>query len=486
MNALLASIYSLESLTRNFYLADLFDVIIVALLLYSAILLFKQTRSLPALIGIGMLVILYVVAQFFNLYLTSIALQAFFGVFLVVLVVIFQEELRRFFEFIAAWSTRKHAVKPITAGSLSMSELVQAIAHLAHEKKGALVILPGQENIERHIEGGKTLDGIISEELILSIFDPTSPGHDGAMIIEKNRIPQFGAHLPLSNNFKEIGKHGTRHSAALGIAERSDAFAIIVSEEQGTISIAYEGKLRTLKNADELESALSRFLKEKFPEETYHWSETLIKKNSFEKIIALVIAIVLWFLVAFPAETVQRDFVLSPGFHNIPENLVVENIVPKQLTVTLAGRGEHAFDRIDPNALEIAIDNSAIAPGVNTINVDETMVIRPLNLSVVKISPTTLQIRVKKYNQAELPVTIVTKGTPARGFRVGTITTVPKTITLFVPESETPPESVITEPIDVSGLSHSITISAKLVTPPSTHLKDQTSDTISATLEIHR
>src|SRR3989344_8802474 len=100
MTEFLANIYSIEGLVRNIYIADFIDVAIIALLIYSAIILFKQTRSLPALIGIGMLIALYAAAQVFNLYLTSLALQIFFGAFLVVLVVIFQQELRRFFEFI--------------------------------------------------------------------------------------------------------------------------------------------------------------------------------------------------------------------------------------------------------------------------------------------------------------------------------------------------------------------------------------------------
>ena len=134
MNSLLANIYSVGGLAQSFYLADFFDVAIVTLLIYSAILLFKQTRSVPALIGIGMLIATYITAQVFNLYLTSLALQSFFGMFIVVLVVIFQEELRRFFEFIAAWSTRQNKVQSISVGSSAMDEMIQAIAHLAHEK----------------------------------------------------------------------------------------------------------------------------------------------------------------------------------------------------------------------------------------------------------------------------------------------------------------------------------------------------------------
>ena len=308
-----------------------------------------------------MLVALYIVAQVFNFYLTSLALQSFFGAFIVVLAVIFQEELRRFFEFIAAWSTRQNIVRPIASGSASMSELMQAIASLAHTKTGALIVLAGQENIERHAEGGKTLDGVLSEELLLSIFDATSPGHDGAMIINKNRIMQFGAHLPLSNNFKEIGKHGTRHSAALGVAECSDAFAIAVSEEQGTISVAYQGKLKQVKNVEELNMLLNRFLKEKFPEASYSIMENILRKNSIEKLVAFFVAILLWFIIAFPTGTIQRDFTIQIGYHNLPDNFVIEESSPKEIMVTLAGRGDNAFNQIQIDKLEATIKSKKLA-----------------------------------------------------------------------------------------------------------------------------
>ena len=137
------------------------------------------------------------------------------------------------------------------------------------------------------------LDGVISEDVMLSIFDPTSPGHDGAMILNKNRIEKFGVHLPLSNNFREIGKHGTRHSAALGIAERSDALALVVSEESGMMSLAQNGSLKEVKSLEELELRLNKFLREKLPDDYANSFTDIIRYNMREKIAALAIAILL-------------------------------------------------------------------------------------------------------------------------------------------------------------------------------------------------
>jgi len=183
---LIASLSSLQTLTGNFYIADFFDVFIIAVFIYSVLLLFKQTRSFSIIIGMGMILILYGVAQVFNFYLTSLFLRSFFGVFLLVLVVIFQEELRRFFELIALWSTRQRKREKTSTSSETIDAIIQAVSSLAYRKIGALIVITGNENIQRHIEGGIVLDGVVSQELIESIFDPTSPGHDGAVIILKD------------------------------------------------------------------------------------------------------------------------------------------------------------------------------------------------------------------------------------------------------------------------------------------------------------
>lgn len=486
MNNLLAMVLSLDSFTRNFYIADFFDVIIITLFLYSAILLFKQTRSYLPLIGIGILVFTYAISQVFHLFLTSLALQSFFSAFFIVLVVIFQEELRRFFEFIAAWSTRQKAEKPITIASAALNELVQAVAHMAHQRIGALIVLTGKENIERYVEGGKELDGLLSEELILSIFDATSPGHDGAMIIQKNRIVKFGAHLPLSNNFKEIGKHGTRHSATLGMAERSDAFIIVVSEEQGTISIGYSGKLKTLKNIGELEKELARFLKEKFPEETYRSWEAVLKKNAPEKVIAFMGAAMMWFFVAYPSEVIQRDFTLPVTYQNVPEQILVDSVYPKEIKVTLVGRGANAFERATPETLAVSIKGADLKDGSNLVTLDDSMVSRPLNLGVVKVDPQQVRIQATEYTPQSVPIIVETQGRPATGVVVDSIRVEPGNVTILVPKGTTAPASIHTEAISLSGTRDSSRATAKLIIPTGFYLSPKSPAEISVEVVLRK
>ena len=274
-------------------IADFFDVLIVAVLLYIIIMLFKQTHSSLVLGGIGILVGISIAAKIFDLSLTLFALNIFFGAFFIVLAIVFQEELRRFFAFLAVLSTRhiKHK-RPLAAASPAVEEIARTVANLAYKKIGGLMVFPGNETIERFLDGGRLLDGIISQELIESIFDPSSPGHDGATIIQRDRVARFAAHLPLSKNLKELKGWGTRHSAALGITERSDALCVVISEERGIISIASHGKLKELSDEKELVTQLNIFLKEKFPEQSRRITDYFIKKNSLEKLIALASAIV--------------------------------------------------------------------------------------------------------------------------------------------------------------------------------------------------
>ena len=475
-------VVAIETLVNNFYIGDLLDIIIIALLIYIALFLFKQTRSLLMLIGFGILLSIYVLAQIFGLYLTTIVFQSFFSVFLIVLVIIFQEELRRFLEFIAAVSTRQARSKYISTGSDPIHEILQALACLVHEKFGALIVLCGQENIDRHIEGGTLLDGIVSEDLIVSIFDPSSQGHDGAIIIYKNRILKFGAHLPLSSNFKEVGKRGTRHSAALGISERSDALVIVVSEEQGTISIALGNTLKTIKNIEELREELAQFFKEKSTSAL----ENLVKRNSTEKMAALVVASLLWFFISFRADSVQRDFILPISYRNVPENVVIEDSKPQQLTVTIESRGESAFDHLDQDVFDVNIDASNISDGQNTIQIRENMISRPLNFSVVNISPQNIQVTAIKYKSVSTPIEARTTGHPATGFQLGNIILSQNAITLLVPDAVTPPQTIETESINVSGLRETATLSANLKLPQNIRLKENEPSSIDVTVEIRR
>ena len=279
-------------------LADVLDILAVAVLVYGIVVLLKKTHSIFIVLGIAMLALLYVLAVVLGLHLTTVIFQSFFGVFLIALVVIFQGELRRFFELVALWGSASWRVRSSAKASPQYVEaLVHVTERLMREKVGMLIVLTGKESLFRHLQGGFELNGKVSEPLLLSIFDASSPGHDGAVIIEENTITKFGVHLPLSKDFQQIKNYGTRHSAALGIAEVSDAMSIIVSEERGRASVAYDGKLQGIDDISQLTKEIDKFLRSKSQTlKSYSFWENLFSQDVNNKILALLIAILAWLL----------------------------------------------------------------------------------------------------------------------------------------------------------------------------------------------
>ncbi|MDP2677021.1 MAG: diadenylate cyclase [bacterium] len=482
---LLAALYSLDGFFGNIRVVDFFDVLIIALFLYIIIILFKRTHSWPILAGIGILVIIYSIAKILNLYLTSLVLQSFFAVFIVVLVIIFNQEVRRFFEFISFWNTRQFRLKQETSlFPFDIQEVLQAVANLTKQKRGALIVFPGNENIDRFLDGGKRVDGVISEELLESLFDPHSIGHDGAVIINKNRIARFGAHLPLSSNFKLIGRRGTRHSAALGISEHTDALAISVSEERGTISIAHNGKLKELGGIEELESSLKKFYKDIMPGSVGSLWGDIVKHHSYSKLLAIGSALIIWFFFSFQAETVQRSFSLPIVYRNLPERLFIEESEPREVMVTFVSRGQLAFERIDERLIGIAVDSKNFSEGRNIIVLSEDMIIHPSNFAVVEVVPSQITVQVKKFNSFNVSVKADTRGGIDSGYRISSIAITPDQVGILIPDGTLAPESIITQPIDIAGLKETKTFSSHLVLPANMRFRDSVSPTVTVRVNI--
>jgi len=139
--------------------------------------------------------------------------------------------------------------------------------------------------------------GKVSGELLESLFDKHTPTHDGAVIIDRDTITQFGAHLPLSRKTSKLKGYGTRHAAALGLSEKTDAFTIVISEERGSISIATNSNLKNIGHGDEIKKLVRNFYRAKFPEKQLALWENIVKRNSRDKIIALTTSVILWYLL---------------------------------------------------------------------------------------------------------------------------------------------------------------------------------------------
>jgi diadenylate cyclase len=378
----------------NIGFADVIDILVVAVLLYTAIVWIKNTRAAFIVRGIFIIAAVYIVARYLDLQLTAWIFQGFFAIFLIIIVVIFQEELKQIFERIAVWSLAPKSDLPL--GSNTVDILVRTAADLAKDRIGALVVIAGKDPIGRHVSGGIELGGKISEPLLKSIFDPNSPGHDGAVIITEERIARFAAHLPLSKDFKQLANVGTRHSAALGLAELCDCLCIAVSEEKGTISIARDGRLRQMNNVQELAARLQQFVHEKYPSsERGRISFSLVKENWVTKVVTLSLAIGLWYVLIPGSRTMEVTYNVPVQVQNLPSELRVETMQPTQISATFTGP-TRAFYFFDPTKLEVNVDLTATDAGRKTLRLSEQNIQYPKTLTLQELTPATLRISLRK------------------------------------------------------------------------------------------
>jgi diadenylate cyclase len=237
---------------------DILDILLVAIILYSVLLIIKGTRALKILIGLMILLIGFLLSGYVGLYTMDWLIQSLWAQIVLALVILFQPEIRR---TLAKMGEARFLPSLTSAEELrSLEEIVRAAVALANRKIGALIVIEREKILEDFIEVGTPLDAKVSHELLLSIFHPTSPIHDGAVVIRGNRIIAAGCFLPLSLSAAISKIYGTRHRAGIGLSEETDAIIIIISEETGAISTAVSGKLE--KNVDM--GSLRDFLTETF------------------------------------------------------------------------------------------------------------------------------------------------------------------------------------------------------------------------------
>jgi uncharacterized protein (TIGR00159 family) len=378
---------------------DIADMAMVAALLWSAMVLLRRTRARVALIGLAILGVVYLFARQLGLRVTAGILQGFFAVLIIVVVVVFQEDLRRFFEQIGSWGLRR---RPQTVRTGLTDLLVRAVAHLAASRTGALIVIPGTEDLERHVEGGISLNGDLSEPILLSLFDASSPGHDGAAILRGSEVERFAVHLPLSSDHAQLGAGGTRHAAALGLAERTDALCVVVSEERGTVSVASHGVLRTLSRPEELADELRRFLQETSPEKQSEPLRERFRGVWKEASISIVLAALAW-LVFVPGSSMTAVTIRVPVVvDNLPRVYVLEEIDPPEVEVTLEGRRRDAY-LVNRASLGVRLDALLVKLGRRNFEITPANLTHPPTLTILEVAPDRVRLSVRQEEEAEAP-----------------------------------------------------------------------------------
>lgn len=244
---------TLLSFLSSVKVKDIIDIIIISFLVYKILMLLKGTRAAYMLITIMLIVILLGLSEWLGLQVTSWVLNNLSGYLLIVLVVIFQPEIRRALAFIGESNFFERKV-PLNSSILDI--LVRSTNILANRQLGALIVIERSTKLNPYFSAGQYIDSEISKDIIISLFIPYSPLHDGAVIISGSRLAYAATILPLTEKEDLPSDYGTRHRAAIGITEETDAVAIVVSEERGAISVAHNGKIFTDLDANSLTDIL--------------------------------------------------------------------------------------------------------------------------------------------------------------------------------------------------------------------------------------
>ncbi|MGX9367316.1 diadenylate cyclase CdaA [Desulfoplanes sp. PS50] len=231
----------LHSFNLQFSWQDVVDIVLVAFIFYRLILLIRGTRAVSVIYGLFLLLVVYYSSGVFGLYTLHWLLGQFLGSIFLVVIILFQKDIRK---ALSAMGAGRFWVKD-RIGKEVIDELVLALSDMGRSKTGALVVIERNTPLGDIVERGVEINGLVTRDLLLTIFYPDTPLHDGAVIIRNDRIAAAGCILPLAVGLKHRASLGTRHRAAMGITEESDALAVVVSEERGTISVAIGGKIIT-------------------------------------------------------------------------------------------------------------------------------------------------------------------------------------------------------------------------------------------------
>lgn len=250
---------------------DILEIIIISFLVYHILLWIKQTRAWALLKGLIVILVFLFIAVLLNMTTILWIAENVFSIAMIALVVMLQPELRKALEelgrknFFSSMLVDKKDVNKLSARTIN--EIVKACVEMGKVRTGALIVVEKMQSLADYERTGIEVDGLVSSQLLINIFEKNTPLHDGAVIIRENRVTSATCYLPLSDNMALSKELGTRHRAGIGISEVTDSVTVIVSEETGKISVAHEGELETGLDADRLRECLTNLTLEPGDEE---------------------------------------------------------------------------------------------------------------------------------------------------------------------------------------------------------------------------
>jgi uncharacterized protein (TIGR00159 family) len=333
--------------------------------------------------------IYYLLARWIDLPLSVWGLQNLWAVILLVLVVIFQQEIREVLGRITLPSLLFG--KPESLPSKRLDDIVEAAFKMAQQGTGGLIVLQKEDDLDEWIHGKIPLDSELNEEILISVFHSQSPLHDGAVIISRDRIRYAAAILPISQSLPLPKEWGARHRAGLGITEVSDAACIIISEERKEVLVVSGGKAEKKETREDLKRSLSDLpltLGER--ERKKRWSGRILEDLPVKALLLLLVCLLWGVLIGIRQGEIS--FSIPVEYYSMPPHLMINGEPPREINVRLKG-SQRLLSALSPDRLRVQIDLSNSHPGINQLSLSQTNINVPSGITVTNLYPQKIRLQ---------------------------------------------------------------------------------------------
>ena len=378
---------------------DIVDILFLTIVAYQLYVWFRESRALRVIIGLVALGGVYSLAKLWDLYLTTWVFQILWQVLLILLLILFQSEIRQVLERVSPMRylrSRRRAFKK-TFGS----QLSQTLFEMADDQTGALMVLVRNDNPSEFIRAGQTIMALPDADLIKSIFNRHSPAHDGAIVINQDRITQMGCILPLSEDENLPTQYGTRHRAALGLSEVTDAVCLVVSEERSEVATVAGGKIVTWQDPDALTANLNEVIGG--PQINVPAMKDFLRglfiDNWRTKLGALALVTIAWVALASQQES-ELTVAVPVHYTHIPSQLIVGQGSTPTVDLTLSGR-RNRIRTLKDQDVQVSVDLSNIDAGKHLIRLSAKNIFLPFGVKIDQVAPQKILVNLQVQSEGQ-------------------------------------------------------------------------------------
>lgn len=442
---------------------NLIDVLLIAAGMFVLYRTMQRRGTWKIMAGILLAMAIFLLANLLDLNGIKWIYSNLSNVILIAFIVIFQPELRKIFEQAVSLG-RRETHDPAKALSQMIAE---GLWRMAQQRRGAIIAFPGREPVDEYVSGGYVLDAKPSYPLLLSIFDPNSPGHDGALVISKGLFTRFGTRLPVSETAALPEEYGTRHHAAMGLSEKTDALVLVASEERGKISIFHMGQMTPAENMAQIVNFIEAHWKNIVSYPFVVYQRETRRSFFYQAAISIALAVFFWStIIVAQSELVEKVISVPVEYSLAASNLVLVGEREKELQLYLSGT-KSTLDAMKPSDLRVKIDLSAYGPGTQSVFITSDKIQLPKGVNLLESLPSSLELTLAAITEQWAVINPQLVGNLPEGVETKGVIVIPDRVKVLspAPEEAEKPISVTTTPVYLESINKTSRILCKIIAP---------------------